>query len=141
MRPLWSLLELHCETPLSAVLQNLRRYSRRPTDWQVHACCIEMKLAVCLFAASTLSMRSCDAQLYKELKCPLDGYELLLSVNPGGKAFPFCPLCYNDPPFDTPGTPFIASDSAAFLLVSVVHLLALPPSLRRDTLPPIQRLS
>ncbi|XP_026192377.1 DNA topoisomerase 3-beta-1 [Cyclospora cayetanensis] len=61
-----------------------------------------------------LYCRTCDVtldvpqtgaiKLYKELKCPLDGYELLLSVNPGGKAFPFCPLCYNDPPFDTPGT-------------------------------------
>ncbi|KAL8452220.1 hypothetical protein Emed_001527 [Eimeria media] len=38
--------------------------------------------------------------LYKELKCPLDGFELLLSVNSGGKCFSFCPLCYNDPPFE-----------------------------------------
>ncbi|CDJ68603.1 DNA topoisomerase III beta-1, putative [Eimeria necatrix] len=62
---------------------------------------------------SRLHCRTCDLtldvpqtgtiKLYKELKCPLDGYELLLSVNTGGKAFPFCPLCYNDPPFDTEG--------------------------------------
>lgn len=40
-------------------------------------------------------------RLYKELTCPLDGFELVLISHPGsgGKAYPVCPLCYNDPPF------------------------------------------
>ena len=40
-------------------------------------------------------------RLYKELTCPLDGFELVLISHPGsgGKSYPVCPLCYNDPPF------------------------------------------
>ena len=40
-------------------------------------------------------------RLYKELTCPLDGFELVLISHPGtaGKSYPLCPLCYNDPPF------------------------------------------
>ncbi|KAL8273312.1 hypothetical protein Esti_002813 [Eimeria stiedai] len=55
---------------------------------------------------SRLHCRTCDVTLalYKELKCPLDGFELLLSVNSGGKCFSFCPLCYNDPPFEVAGS-------------------------------------
>ncbi|XP_075085332.1 DNA topoisomerase 3-beta isoform X4 [Nicotiana tabacum] len=41
-------------------------------------------------------------QLYKELTCPLDNFELLLCIMPGpeGKSFPLCPYCYNCPPFE-----------------------------------------
>lgn len=40
-------------------------------------------------------------QLYKELVCPLDNFELLIcSMGPEGKSFPFCPYCYNSPPFE-----------------------------------------
>ena len=41
-------------------------------------------------------------QLYKELICPLDYFELLLFSMPGpeGKSFPLCPYCYNNPPFE-----------------------------------------
>ena len=47
-------------------------------------------------------------QLYKELKCPLDGFELLLfslgnSATAVGKTFPLCPFCYNNPPFEDAG--------------------------------------
>jgi len=44
-------------------------------------------------------------RLYKELTCPLDGFELVLISHPGsgGKAYPVCPLCYNDPPFKAAG--------------------------------------
>jgi DNA topoisomerase-3 len=42
-------------------------------------------------------------RLYKELTCPLDGFELVLISHPGsgGKSYPVCPMCYNDPPFPT----------------------------------------
>lgn len=50
-------------------------------------------------------------KLYKELKCPLDNFELLLFSVPGhvGKSFPFCPYCYNCPPFEGIDTLFGAS--------------------------------
>uniref|UniRef100_T1JEW7 DNA topoisomerase n=1 Tax=Strigamia maritima TaxID=126957 RepID=T1JEW7_STRMM len=39
-------------------------------------------------------------KVYKELKCPLDEFELLLwSGGTKGKSFPFCPYCFNNPPF------------------------------------------
>lgn len=42
-------------------------------------------------------------KLYKELRCPLDQFELLLfslgnSEKAQGKAYPICPYCYNHPP-------------------------------------------
>ncbi|MED6197065.1 hypothetical protein PIB30_053243 [Stylosanthes scabra] len=41
-------------------------------------------------------------KLYKELTCPLDNFELLVCSMPGpeGKAFPLCPYCYSNPPFE-----------------------------------------
>lgn len=44
-------------------------------------------------------------KLYKELKCPLDGFDLLLysrgnSERFVGVTYPLCPFCYNNPPFD-----------------------------------------
>ncbi|KFG32450.1 putative DNA topoisomerase III beta-1 [Toxoplasma gondii p89] len=39
-------------------------------------------------------------KLYKELRCPLDNFELVLFTQKGGKSFPLCPLCYNDPPLE-----------------------------------------
>lgn len=39
-------------------------------------------------------------KLYKELKCPLDDFELVLwSTGSKGKSTPVCPYCYNHPPF------------------------------------------
>ena len=39
-------------------------------------------------------------RLYRELKCPLDDFELLAWLNGAkGKSFPLCPYCYNYPPF------------------------------------------
>lgn len=41
-----------------------------------------------------------NIKLFKELKCPLDEFELLSwSMGPKGKSFVFCPYCYNNPPF------------------------------------------
>ncbi|KAJ3659335.1 hypothetical protein Zmor_011025 [Zophobas morio] len=39
-------------------------------------------------------------KLFKELKCPLDDFELLSwTMGNKGKSFVFCPYCYNHPPF------------------------------------------
>ncbi|OII73131.1 DNA topoisomerase III beta-1 [Cryptosporidium ubiquitum] len=38
-------------------------------------------------------------KIYKELKCPIDDYEILLFTDQKGKKSIFCPRCYNDPPF------------------------------------------
>ncbi|XP_050068683.1 DNA topoisomerase 3-beta [Anopheles maculipalpis] len=39
-------------------------------------------------------------RVYRELKCPLDDFELVAWTNGAmGKAFPLCPYCYNHPPF------------------------------------------
>ncbi|CAG8638027.1 972_t:CDS:10, partial [Paraglomus brasilianum] len=38
---------------------------------------------------------------YKELKCPLDDFELVLfSIGSDGMGYPMCPYCYNYPPFE-----------------------------------------
>jgi len=41
-------------------------------------------------------------KLYKELVCPLDGFELVLFAVAGadGRAYPLCPYCYSHPPFE-----------------------------------------
>ncbi|XP_022920150.1 DNA topoisomerase 3-beta-1 [Onthophagus taurus] len=42
-----------------------------------------------------------NVRLFKELKCPLDDFELLSwSMGNKGKSFVFCPYCYNNPPFN-----------------------------------------
>jgi len=38
-------------------------------------------------------------KLYKELRCPLDNFELVFVANKVGKSYPLCPMCYDDPPF------------------------------------------
>ncbi|XP_049825992.1 DNA topoisomerase 3-beta-1 isoform X2 [Aethina tumida] len=39
-------------------------------------------------------------KLFRELKCPLDDFELLCwTMGNKGKSFVFCPYCYNNPPF------------------------------------------
>ncbi|KAI3656367.1 hypothetical protein MP638_000777 [Amoeboaphelidium occidentale] len=39
-------------------------------------------------------------KLFKELKCPLDNFELVLfSTGSKGTGYPVCPNCYNNPPF------------------------------------------
>lgn len=54
----------------------------------------------CFYIPSHLS--AILLQLYKELTCPLDNFELLILSMPGpeGKSFPLCPYCYNSPPFE-----------------------------------------
>ncbi|CEG78805.1 Putative DNA topoisomerase [Rhizopus microsporus] len=40
-------------------------------------------------------------KLYKELRCPLDDFELVLySTGSKGTGYPICPYCYNHPPFE-----------------------------------------
>ncbi|ALC49738.1 Top3beta [Drosophila busckii] len=41
-----------------------------------------------------------NVKVYREYKCPLDDFELLaFSTGAKGRSFPFCPYCYNHPPF------------------------------------------
>ncbi|XP_066597941.1 DNA topoisomerase 3-beta-1 [Prorops nasuta] len=41
-----------------------------------------------------------NIRIYKELKCPLDDFELLSwSTGAKGKSYTFCPYCFNNPPF------------------------------------------
>ncbi|XP_076801869.1 DNA topoisomerase 3-beta-1-like [Clavelina lepadiformis] len=41
-----------------------------------------------------------NVKMYKELKCPLDDFELLVcSTGSQGKSYLLCPYCYNHPPF------------------------------------------
>ncbi|RNA45016.1 DNA topoisomerase 3-beta-1 [Brachionus plicatilis] len=39
-------------------------------------------------------------KLYRELKCPLDDFELLINSINKNLNHPFCPYCFNNPPFD-----------------------------------------
>ncbi|XP_041366537.1 DNA topoisomerase 3-beta-1-like [Gigantopelta aegis] len=41
-----------------------------------------------------------NIKLYKEIRCPLDEFELLLwTTGAKGKSYPLCPYCYSHPPF------------------------------------------
>lgn len=41
-----------------------------------------------------------NIRIYKELKCPIDDFELLCwSMGSKGKSFILCPYCYNNPPY------------------------------------------
>ncbi|KAI8379543.1 DNA topoisomerase [Radiomyces spectabilis] len=42
-----------------------------------------------------------NIKLYKELRCPLDDFELVLyTTGSKGTGYPICPYCYNNPPFE-----------------------------------------
>ena len=71
-----------------------------------HAACLALPQA----KPSRLHCSHCDEtytlpqngtiKLYKELRCPLDDFELVLwSSGSRGKSYPLCPYCYNHPPF------------------------------------------
>lgn len=55
----------------------------------------------CTKCEDTYNLPQCGViRLYKELKCPLDDFELLQWFGGNrGKSYPFCPYCYNNPPF------------------------------------------
>ncbi|XP_058978368.1 DNA topoisomerase 3-beta-like [Musca domestica] len=41
-----------------------------------------------------------NVKVYREFKCPLDDFELLaFTTGAKGRSYPFCPYCYNHPPF------------------------------------------
>lgn len=41
-----------------------------------------------------------NVKVYREFKCPLDDFELLaFTTGTKGRSYPFCPYCYNHPPF------------------------------------------
>ncbi|KAH8739347.1 DNA topoisomerase III beta-1 [Cryptosporidium ryanae] len=52
----------------------------------------------CSYCDIYLNIPQGSLKLYKELKCPLDDFELLLCTDKNGVKNVFCPRCYNDPP-------------------------------------------
>lgn len=55
----------------------------------------------CRYCDDTYSLpQGGTVHVYRELKCPLDDFELLAySSGAKGKSYPLCPYCYNNPPF------------------------------------------
>lgn len=55
----------------------------------------------CAHCDETLNLpQNGNIRIYKELRCPLDDFELLSwSAGSKGRSFPFCPYCYNNAPF------------------------------------------
>jgi DNA topoisomerase-3 len=54
----------------------------------------------CEFCKDTYNLpKSGGIKLYRELKCPLDDFELLVNTVGKYKSVPFCPYCFNNPPF------------------------------------------
>jgi len=56
----------------------------------------------CAHCDETYSLPQQDGniKLFKELRCPLDEFELILWAAKGGKSTPLCPYCFNHPPFE-----------------------------------------
>eukprot|EP00796_Vickermania_ingenoplastis_P008249 gene8249-5770_t len=55
----------------------------------------------CAYCEVTFSLPQGGAiKQYSSFTCPLDGYELVICHIEGGKSFPICPQCYNNPPFE-----------------------------------------
>lgn len=79
-------------------------------------------------------------KLYKELRCPLDDFELVLwSSGSRGKSYPLCPYCYNHPPFRDmkkgEGTsPWASAPSGWAALVPRVSVVSVQHSLPDITL-------
>lgn len=44
--------------------------------------------------------QNANIKLYKEIKCPLDQFELVLVCFGKKNTYPVCPYCYNNPPFE-----------------------------------------
>ncbi|XP_055388808.1 DNA topoisomerase 3-beta [Condylostylus longicornis] len=54
----------------------------------------------CSHCDETYSLPNGNVRVYRELKCPLDDFELLaFSSGTKGRSYPLCPYCYNHPPF------------------------------------------
>lgn len=55
----------------------------------------------CAYCEITFSLPQGGAiKQYSSFTCPLDGFELVICHIEGGKSFPICPQCYNNPPFE-----------------------------------------
>ena len=56
----------------------------------------------CKVCDESYSVPSGSIKLYKELECPLDGFQLCIASLSGrdGKHVIFCPQCFNHPPFE-----------------------------------------
>ncbi|KAG5531444.1 hypothetical protein RHGRI_026156 [Rhododendron griersonianum] len=92
------------------IIYNRRRMLVSRTDLSTGSEGIEVRVSDC-FGEDLLGNADFVLKLYKELTCPLDNFELLIFSFPGpeGKTFPFCPYCYNSPPFEGIGSLFGAS--------------------------------
>ncbi len=54
----------------------------------------------CEFCKDTYNLpKQGGIKLYRELKCPLDDFELLVNTYGKNKSVSFCPYCFNNPPF------------------------------------------
>ncbi|XP_026275086.1 DNA topoisomerase 3-beta-1 [Frankliniella occidentalis] len=55
----------------------------------------------CAHCDETLNLpQNGNIRIYKELRCPLDDFELLSwSAGSKGRSYPFCPYCFNNAPF------------------------------------------
>lgn len=54
----------------------------------------------CEFCKDTYNLpQNGTIKLYRELKCPLDDFELLINSVNKNTNYSFCPYCYNNPPF------------------------------------------
>ena len=54
----------------------------------------------CEFCKDTYNLpQNGTIKLYRELKCPLDDFELLMCSANRNLNYSFCPYCYNNPPF------------------------------------------
>ncbi|KAG5498343.1 hypothetical protein JIQ42_03149 [Leishmania sp. Namibia] len=55
----------------------------------------------CPYCEVTFSLPQSGAiKPYSNFKCPIDNFELVICHIDGGKSFPICPNCYNNPPFE-----------------------------------------
>lgn len=68
-----------------------------------HNMCLQAKPSRlhCSHCDETYSLPQNGAiKLYKELRCPLDDFELVLWTSGArGKSYPLCPYCFSNPPF------------------------------------------
>ncbi|KAH8362529.1 hypothetical protein KR084_012608 [Drosophila pseudotakahashii] len=54
----------------------------------------------CSHCDETYALPIGNVKVYREFKCPLDDFDLLaFSTGVKGRSYPFCPYCYNHPPF------------------------------------------
>lgn len=100
VRKMSSVHALHSSEAAASALPYLRR-NGQVLDVQLWSKAFKIYFLSC---SSQYSLpQNGTIKLYKELRCPIDQFELLLfslgnSEKAQGKAYPICPYCYNHPP-------------------------------------------